>query len=109
MATVLTPNQLDELRRRLEEERTRILRVLHGPATAPQVDQERELEEAAQRLTERARSRAIEERERALLGEVEHALAKLGNGKYGLSEKTGEPIRFERLAAVSWTRHDSEE
>ncbi len=105
MASTLTPTQLDALRRKLEEERARILRVLSAPAPAgPQPDQETELEEAAQRETERARRAEIDARERALLVEVERALAKLAAGRYGESEKTGDPIPYERLAAVPWAR-----
>jgi DnaK suppressor protein len=110
MASVLTKTQLDELRRRLEEERTRILRVLPAPAAvASPSDQETEIEEAAQRATERTRELEIEARERALLAEVERALAKLDEGKYGVSEKTGAPIPYERLAAVPWARHGVDE
>jgi DnaK suppressor protein len=110
MAGVLTKIQLGHLRRRLEEERTRILRVLQAPAaTAPQNDQETEIEEAAQRATERTRELEIEARERLLLAEVERALAKLDDGKYGSSEKTGAPIPYERLAALPWARHGVDE
>ena len=105
MASTLTPTQLDALRRKLEAERDRILRVLAAPAPAgPQPDQETELEEAAQRETERARRANVEARERALLREVEHALAKLAGGRYGASEKTGDPIPYERLSAMPWAR-----
>ncbi len=110
MASVLTKTQLDELRRRLEEERARILRVLRSPAdAAAPSDRETEIEEAAQRATERAREVEIETRERALLAEVDRALAKLDEGKYGVSEKTGAPILYERLAAVPWARHNIDE
>ncbi len=110
MASVLTNSQLAELRRKLHEERTRILRVLQAPAaTAPEADQEMEFEEAAQRATERSQGLSIEARERSLLVEVERALAKLDRGEYGLSETTGAPIPFERLAAVPWARHGGEE
>jgi DnaK suppressor protein len=106
MASTLTPTQLDALRRKLEDERARIQRVLASPAPAgPQPDQETELEEAAQRETERSRHADVSARERALLGEVEHALAKLASGRYGESEKTGDPIPYERLAAVPWARY----
>ena len=105
MASTLTPAQLDELRRRLEQERARILRVLSTPApSGPDPDQETEVEEAAQRETEGVRRREVEERERALLAEVERAIAKLAGGRYGLSEKTGDPIPYARLAAVPWAR-----
>lgn len=105
MATTLTSGQLEELRRRLENEHARILRVLSAPPqSGPQPDQEVELEEAAQRESERTRRAQIETRERALLAEVERALAKLATGKYGASEKTGDPIPYERLAVIPWAR-----
>ncbi len=105
MPTTLTKAQLDELRGRLERERARILRVLGSPPPrAAQPDQESEIEEAAQRETERARGLEVEARERALLVEVERALAKIASGRYGIGESSGEPIPYERLVAVPWAR-----
>ncbi len=110
MPNPLTRTQLDELRRRLEEERARIARVLGPPRTsAPPDDREVEFEEAAQRATEGNNRLALEARERALLAEVERALAKLDQGSYGVSEKTGDPIPYERLAAVPWARQGVDE
>jgi DnaK suppressor protein len=43
--------------------------------------------------------------ERRLLAEVEHALAKLTRGEYGVCEGTGEPIGFARLLVRPWARH----
>ncbi len=107
MASVLTNEQIEELHRRLEEERTRILQVLRATApTAPQTDQVTETEEAAQRTTERTHDLELEGRERPLLAEVEWALRKLEEGKYGVSEKSGAPIPYERLAAIPWARQD---
>jgi DnaK suppressor protein len=37
------------------------------------------------------------------------ALAKLGAGTYGISEKSGAPIPYERLTAVPWARHGADE
>lgn len=109
MASALTRAQLDELRGKLERERDRIRGVLASPASdAPQRDQESELEEAAQRQTERERRGEVEARERALLLEVERALVKLGAGTYGVGEQTGEPIPYERLAAMPWAREPVE-
>jgi DnaK suppressor protein len=102
---MLTSGQLDELRRRLEDERARILRVLSTASpTGLEPDQETEFEEAAQRDAELTERITVESRERALLADVESAIAKLASGKYGTSEKTGEPIPYERLAAVPWAR-----
>ena len=109
MPSALTKDQLQRLRRRLEDERARILRVLQTPAPGSSRDQETEFEEAAQRETERSVELDVERRERALLAEVEHALAKLAAGRYGASEKTGAPIPYERLAAVPWAREAVDE
>jgi DnaK suppressor protein len=110
VARALTRTQLRELRRRLETERARILRVLRTiGAAAPGDEREPEVEEAAQRATERDQDFGIAARERALLEEVERALAKLDAGKYGVSEKTGAPIPYQRLAAVPWARLDVDE
>jgi DnaK suppressor protein len=103
----LTKDQLDTLRRRLEDERSRILRVLQAPAASVASDDERaELEETAQRATEQTHQLGIAERERTLLAEVERALAKIGDGTYGVGEKSGEPIPYDRVRAVPWARDD---
>ncbi len=99
----LTKGQLDSLRRRLEEERSRILSVLRTP-TAASYDERSELEEIAQRTAEQDDRVEIADRERALLAEVEHALDKLGSGTYGIDERTGQPIPYERLSAIPWAR-----
>jgi DnaK suppressor protein len=106
----LTKEQLETLRRKLEDERRRILTVLQAPtAVVPSEDERTELEESAQRVTERTRQLGVAERERALLAEVEEALARLRAGTYGISAKSGDPIPFERLAAVPWAREGIDE
>ena len=101
----LTQDQRDLLRRRLEEERSRILRVLGAPApTALSADERTEFEESAQRATELSHQLGVADREAALLAEVELALAKFRSGTYGIGEKTGEPIPYDRLAAMPWAR-----
>lgn len=106
----LTKAQIETLRRRLEDERQRVVRVLEASRTAPLSDDERsEMEEAAQRATEGTQQRGIAERERALLAEVDRALAKIETGTYGVSEKTGAPIPYDRLRAVPWARQGADE
>ena len=100
--------QLDALRRRLEDERSRILAVLRTP-TAASYDERSEPEEVAQRTAEQDERVGIADRERALLAEVEHALEKVRAGTYGLDERTGEPIAYERLAAIPWARGAADE
>ena len=45
------------------------------------------------------------DRDRMLLAEVEHALAKIATGDYGYCEGTGDPIPKRRLELAPWTRH----
>ena len=47
--------------------------------------------------------------QRKELAEVEHALAKIQNGTYGICEKSGEPIPPERLRAEPHARYTIEE
>ncbi len=105
MASVLTKAQVELLRRRLEDERTRLLRVLREePPAAPRDDERAEYEEVAQRETEATERFAVRDREGALLEDVQRAIAKLDAGTYGLGETTGEPIPYRRLDAVPWAR-----
>ena len=80
------------------------VRILQVSAPTAPPDEETEMEESAQRATERTHALGIAERERALLAEVERALAKIRGGTYGRSEATGDPIPYARLAAVPWAR-----
>ena len=106
----LTKDQIETLRRRLQDERSRILVVLGAPpATTPSEDERTELEETAQRSTEATQRLEIVERERTLLAEVERALAKLDAGTYGVSEKSGAPIPYRRLSSLPWARYDVDE
>jgi len=42
-------------------------------------------------------------RAEARLRQIEHALERLDNGVYGVSEVSGQPIPVERLEALPWT------
>jgi DnaK suppressor protein len=110
MANDLTKPQLDELHRKLDAERTRLVGALRTPAAAaPQSEHATEFEEEAQRAAELDRALLMEARDRALLAEVERALTKLREGRYGVSEKSGAPIPYERLLAVPWARENVDE
>lgn len=38
------------------------------------------------------------------IAEIDAALARLRDGRFGISEVSGEPIRYERLRVVPWAR-----
>ena len=53
---------------------------------------------------ERERDLALSEQARAAVSEIDHALAKLPLGTYGICEVSGDPIPAERLEAIPWAR-----
>jgi DnaK suppressor protein len=49
-----------------------------------------------------------QERLRAQIVEIEHALSRIERGLYGICEETQEPIEMERLLAIPYTRFSIE-
>ena len=107
--TAISKTQLETLRQKLQNERSRVMRVLQDSVARGPAEEQSEVEEAAQRLTERTEQLRVTERERTLLAEIDHALAKFDAGSYGNSETTGTPISFERLNAMPWARQGTDE
>ena len=62
----------------------------------------------ASRHTEQAYLLRLADKEKKLLKEIDHALAKFERGNYGICEGTGEPIGLRRLELRPWTRHSLE-
>ena len=105
MASVLTKAQLDELRRKLEAERTRILGVLAAPAA--EAPSSRAGDGARGSGAARDRADAGRESRRASARSSPRSSARSrssSEGTYGVSEETGDPIPYERLAVVPWAR-----
>ncbi len=108
---MFTSTQIAQFRAALQGKRTQILRAREerdsqaamadaGPGDAVDV---------AEGVIEDRDRAALAEHDLALLNEIEHALAKLDAGTYGLSEVSGRPIAIERLKAVPWARQEAEE
>lgn len=57
----------------------------------------------------REQSLGLAQDKQAQLEDIEHALAKMDNGTYGVSEGNGEPIPVGRLKARPWARYTVEE
>jgi DnaK suppressor protein len=86
----------EELTRRLKERRQRLTELaVHRPDESDWAS-----DSADQSLLAR-----LVDRDAKLLIEVHRALEKMGAGTYGLCERTGEPIGFDRLRVRPWTRH----
>jgi DnaK suppressor protein len=58
---------------------------------------------------ERAKEQTFYEQAREKIMEVEDALQRMEEGRYGVSEKSGEPIPVERLEAMPTARYKVEE
>jgi DnaK suppressor protein len=109
-AAGLTDAEIHVLRGRLERMRDELrARLAHEAAVSRQSEPLVEPVEAAEQTREQDDAILFAAHDRARLHEVEHALDKMSNGLYGLSEVSGEPISYERLLAVPWARHDSDE
>jgi DnaK suppressor protein len=102
----LTEQNLVFLKGELLEARRELLELLRAPAelareSEPRGDAADQAEVSFQQalLGERA------EANRRQLREIEDALERLEQGRYGLDETTGEPIGMERLSIEPWARH----
>jgi DnaK suppressor protein len=106
----LSDEQLAVLRARLENKRMELRARLARESAVPR-ESENLVEplDAAEQTREQDDAISFANRDREMLGEVQRALDKIAAGTYGVSEISGEPIPFERLLALPWTRQDSDE
>jgi len=57
----------------------------------------------------RLRAQGEVEQHRQIILEIDAAFRRLKNGRYGVSETTGEPIDYDRLVLVPWARVGADE
>jgi DnaK suppressor protein len=106
----LTPAQLKKLRTKLVAARAEALdRLKENETTAREPEQEIEPMDAAEIAREQGDGALFVERARAQLREIDEALTRMEAGTYGYSERTGEPIGYDRLAIVPWARFAADE
>jgi DnaK suppressor protein len=106
-ASGLRPSELALLKRRLEDDLASVrerLRQRMSTLNEGDIDLPDEMDQAT-RDQERGSMLQLAEKERKLLQELEHALAKVDAGTYGVCEGTDEPIGFGRLNARPWARY----
>ena len=60
--------------------------------------------DAASAQENRLRARGMVEQHQRIIMEIDVAFRRLENGRYGVSETTGESIDYDRLALVPWAR-----
>jgi RNA polymerase-binding protein DksA len=101
----------DHFRHKLEEERARVasalenLRSENEGSMQDEVDESRfdnHLAETASVTIDREIDYSLEENEARVLGAIDAALRRIGDGTYGRCERCGEEIESERLEAIPW-------
>ena len=105
----LTREELEHFRTLLNAEREKLLQKSAQLVKAGNIefDKNEMLDEVdlASATTEQNLTFKLLDRDRKLLGEIEHALDKIRMGEYGYCEGTGEPIPKRRLEVRPWCRH----
>ena len=107
--TLFSSDELDHFKDLLESERSKILAkarraMEEGNIAIDKDDMFDEVDQASAMIEQNLTFRLLD-RDRKLLSEIDHALAKLDTGDYGYCEGTGEPIPKRRLELRPWCRH----
>jgi DnaK suppressor protein len=106
----LTRAQRDMLRAGLDRAREAALAELReGEASARSAENEPEPMDAAELAREQGDGALFIARARERLFEIDAALDRMRAGTYGVSERSGDPIGYDRLAAVPWARLGADE
>jgi DnaK suppressor protein len=103
----LTVEQLAQLQDKLQQERARLIDRLatrRGTLTGLSQRAPDDADWASDSVDQALLARLVD-RDAKLLHEVDHALAKLRAGTYGVCELSDEPIGWDRLWARPWSRH----
>lgn len=106
----ITPEDLKRLRQRLIEERVLVIRRLERHLAEATEDSDNLPDEMdiASRQTDQAYLFRLADKEKKLLAEIDHALAKFERGTYGRCEGTNQSIGLKRLDVRPWTRYSVE-
>ena len=119
-----TDINLEEFRKRLLEERARLVEdhrrnrgqmveeaedVTENELSAVTTMDTFENADTAAVLYDQERYEAQDENVRQMIYQIDHALERMEDGNYGLSEVSGEPIPVERLRALPWATMTVEE
>ncbi|GAM64925.1 hypothetical protein JCM19232_3218 [Vibrio ishigakensis] len=68
-----------------------------------------DMADSARLKDESIRATSLYQGNQELLIQVRDAMARLDNGQYGVSDKSGEPISFARLRAIPWASTNIED
>ena len=99
--------QLQELASRLVDKRRELLdrfNTLNSQIAAKDDCSITDAADAASLQENRIRASSIANQNNQTIAEIDSALERIANGRYGVSEATGEPIAYQRLLLVPWAR-----
>lgn len=105
---ILDPEQIEVLRKRLLEEKQRIVDLYEQDLKAGQESGDfgtEDLVDQANAAWNRELNFALSDGERKQLLLIDAAIRRLDDGTYGFCLHSGEPIAFPRLQAVPWARY----
>ena len=109
------PEFITAQRRRLQEDRARVLAEIDADAAdllswadGEGMEQDQHPADAATALTEQEMDLSLIENSRRILREIDDALARLDDGSYGWDADANVWIREERLEALPWARREIE-
>jgi len=103
---------LDELAKQLVNKRRELAGVLEKLDLQIAAKDDCSLSDAAEAASlkeNRVRSSGIADQHRQTIAEINLALSRPENGRYCVSDTSGEPIAYERLLLIPWARTGSDE
>ena len=105
----LSREELEKFRELLNDEKQKIMKKSENMVKSGNIELDKnemfdEVDLASMTTEQNLRFKLLD-RDRKLLGEIEHALSKIDMGDYGFCEGTGEPIPKRRLEVRPWCRH----
>ena len=105
----LSREELEAFRALLNDEKQKIMKKSENMVKSGNIELDKnemfDEVDLASMTTEQNLTFKLLDRDRKLLGEIEHALGKIDTGDYGFCEGTGEPIPKRRLEVRPWCRH----
>lgn len=106
---LFSKEELEKFKKLLRDEKAKILENAQKAVRSGNInlDKDEMLDEVdlASATTEQNLTFKLLDRERKLLGEIEHAIHKIEVGDFGFCEGTGDPIPKRRLEVRPWCRH----
>ena len=103
----LSVEQTGELEKRLCEKRRELTALMVPLAEVTGTKHDcaiLDLADSASLFEMQQRAATLQQQHGDTIAEIDAALARIEAGRYGYSEATGEPIPYERLQLIPWTR-----